>query len=82
MTDEETVERFHLTLFIPTGNNKVETSERYVTDRAAWMEKQIDIQPYGTRLTWHKGDGMGTHQYYLDQTGWALKRVTYGRTTR
>lgn len=76
----EVATRHRMELFVPTGNGETVNDIRFVVHRERWMEEQRAILPLGTRLTWYRGAGLGTNQYFLDQTGWALKRITYGTT--
>ena len=69
--------RQRMDLFLIDGDT-VEVKTRYVLNRSAWMDKQAGLLPWGTRLTWYKGEGMGTHQYFLRRDGWDLERVTFG----
>lgn len=82
MTDTETTDtkipRIRMDVFVGNGKGGTDMSTRYVINREKWMEKQREILPLGTKLTWYRGAGLGTNQYRLDTYGWALLRITYG----
>ena len=89
MTDTDTTEttevkipRHRIDLFVQNSNGDVDMSTRYVINREKWMEKQREILPLGTKLTWFRGAGLGTVQYRLDNYGWAILRYTYGKVEK
>ena len=67
--------RLRHTVYVPGAEDPY---DRYVTYRMAWMDRQSEELPVGSRITYYKGEGFGTHQYLLRaDRNWTLERVTY-----